>query len=157
MSTGRIFDDSATTKFTLELIRQAKTHLDQVGAPKGKDNRTILLDAVAMQQLLRDPIVTDIDRNRMKPLVDGDVDHFMGFTFVTIEDREEGGLPGLPADKVAFAYHKMSIGIAYGFALKTEINYIPLKTSWLVNGLFRAGAVDRQAQGIVKMQYNETI
>jgi len=35
----------------------------------------------------------------------------------------------------------MSTGMGIGHNFRTEINYIPEKTSWLVNGIFSAGAV----------------
>jgi preprotein translocase subunit SecY len=49
-----------------------------------------------------------------------------------------------------------SIGIAVGLDINTTIDWIAQKTSWLANGIYKAGAVAREPQGIVKLQYNET-
>ena len=152
--TGRIFDDSATTNFTLGLIRSAAGHLDDIESDEG--DRHLVLRAQAMQKLLEDTEVTSSDFNTVKALVNGDLDSYMGFKFHKIGTRAEGGLPGVAADRIAFAYHKSAIGIAIGLDMKTAIDWIAQKTSWLANGMFKAGAVAREPQGIVKLQYNET-
>ena len=46
-------------------------------------------------------------------------------------------------------YHKTAIGHAIGQELKTEINYVPEKVSWLVNSYLSMGAVEIDAVGIV--------
>lgn len=152
--TGRVFDDSATTNFTLNLIRSAAGHLDDIEADES--DRHIVLRALAMQQLLEDTTVTSSDFNTVKALVNGDLDSYMGFKFHKIGTRSEGGLPGVAADRVAYAYHKPAVGIAIGIDMKTTIDWVAQKTSWLANGMLKAGAIAREPQGIVKLQYNET-
>ncbi len=152
--TGRVFDDSASSNFSLSLIRDAAGHLDDIEADEG--DRHIVLRSQAMQKLLEDTTVTSSDFNTIKALVQGDLDSFMGFKFHKIGTRTEGGLPGVAADRVAFAYHKASIGLAIGLDMKTTIDWIAQKTSWLANGMFKAGAVAREPQGIIKLQYDET-
>ena len=153
--TGRVFDISATRNFDLDSIRSAAGHLDDIEADD--DNRHIVLRAQAMQNLLEDTTVTSSDFNTIKALVNGTLDTYMGFTFHKIGTRAEGGLPGVAADRVAFAYHKASIGIAIGIDMKTTIDWVAQKTSWLANGMFKAGAVAREPQGIVKIQYDEGV
>lgn len=153
-NTGRVFDDSATTNFTLTLIRSAAGHLDDIESEP--EDRHLVLRALALQKLLEDTTVTSSDFNTIKALVSGDLDTYMGFKFHKIGTRKEGGLPGVAADRVAFAYHKASVGIAIGIDMKTTIDWVAQKTSWLANGLFKAGAVAREPQGIVKLQYDET-
>lgn len=152
--TGRVFDDSGTTNFTLDLIRDAVGHLDDIEADES--DRHLVLRAAAMQKLLEDTDVTSSDFNTVKALVTGDLDSYMGFKFHKIGTRAEGGLPGVAADRVAFAYQKSAIGLAVNMDLRTTIDWVAQKTSWLANGVFKAGSVAREPQGIVKMQYNET-
>lgn len=152
--TGRVFDDSATTNFTLDLIRDAKGHLDDIEAPS--QDRYIVLRALALQKLLEDSEVTSADYNTVRALVNGELDTYMGFKFKVIGTRAEGGLPGVAADRVAYAFHKASIGIAIGLDMKTSVDWIAQKTSWLCNAVYKAGAVSREPQGIVKLQYDET-
>jgi len=49
------------------------------------------------------------------------------------------------------------MGLAVGKERKTEVNYIAEKTSWLANGLFIAGSVAIDAEGIVDITYDEAI
>ena len=153
--TGRVIDISATRNFDLDSIRTAKGHLDDIEADDS--DRHIVLRAQALQKLLEDPEVTSSDYNTVKALVSGELDTYMGFKFHKIGTRSEGGLPGVAADRVAFAYHKPAIGLAIGMDMKTSIDWIAQKTSWLANGMFKAGAVAREPQGIVKIQYDETV
>lgn len=153
--TGRVFDISATRNFDLASIRSAKGHLDDIEADSA--DRHIVVRAQALQKLLEDNTVTSSDFNTVKALVNGELDTFLGFKFHIIGTRKEGGLPGVAADREAFAYHKSAIGLAIGIDMKTTIDWIAQKTSWLANGMFKAGAIAREAQGIVKIQYDEGV
>ncbi len=153
--TGRVFDISATRNFDLDSVRSAAAHLDDIEADE--NDRHIVLRANALQKILEDPTVSGSDFNVVKTLVNGDLKTYMGFKFHKVGTRKEGGLPGVAADREAFAYHKSAIGLAIGMDMKTTIDWIAQKTSWLANGMFKAGSVAREAQGIVKIQYNETI
>lgn len=153
--TGRVFDISATRNFDLSAIRSAAGHLDDIEAESS--DRYIVLRAQALQKLLEDTKVTSSDFGVVKALVDGDLDSYMGFKFKKIGTRTEGGLPGAASDRVAFAYQKSAIGLAIGLDMKTTIDWVAQKTSWLANGIFKAGAVAREPQGIVKIQYDEGV
>ena len=153
--TGRVFDDSATTNFTLDLVRSAKGHLDDIESPD--EERYIVLRALALQKLLEDNEVTSADYNTVRALVNGDLDTYMGFKFLKIGTRAEGGLPGLVNDRVAYAFHKSAIGLAIGLDMKTTVDWVPERTSWLCNSIYKAGSVSREPQGIVKMQYDEAV
>lgn len=153
--TGRVFDISATRNFDLSAIRSAAGHLDDIEAESS--DRYIVLRAQALQKLLEDTTVTSSDFGVVKALVDGDLDSYMGFKFKKIGTRTEGGLPGAASDRVAFAYQKSAIGLAIGLDMKTTVDWVAQKTSWLANGIFKAGAVAREPQGIVKIQYDEGV
>ena len=47
--------------------------------------------------------------------------------------------------------------MAVVMAQKTEINYVPEKTSFLVNSMFSAGAVAIDPDGIVKITTDERL
>jgi hypothetical protein len=153
--TGRVFDISATRNFDLSAIRSAAGHLDDIEAESS--DRYIVLRAQALQKLLEDTTVTSSDYGVVKALVNGDLDSYMGFKFKKIGTRTEGGLPGAASGRVAFAYQKSAIGLAIGLDMKTTIDWVAQKTSWLANGIFKAGAVAREPQGIVKIQYDEGV
>ena len=153
--TGRIFDVSGSANFTLALMRSAAGHLDDIEAES--DGRFIVVRALALQNLLEETQVTSSDFNTVKALVNGDLDTYMGFKIKKIGTRVEGGLPGPVNDRVAFAWQKQAIGIAIGIDLKTTIDWVAQKTSWLANGIYKAGAVAREPQGVVKLQYDEAV
>ena len=53
-------------------------------------------------------------------------------------------------------FQRPAVGLAIGIDMKTEINYVPQKTSWLTNGMLKAGSVVRDEGGLVKVQYDKT-
>ena len=75
--------------------------------------------------------------------------------FFAMETRDEGGIPLASNIRTNYAYHRMAVGLAVGIDFRTEVNYIPTKTSWLSNGLFKAGAVGVDALGIVEVSSYE--
>ena len=92
----------------------------------------------------------------MKALVDGEVNRFLGLDFKWMETRDEGGLSKDGSnDRTNFAWDMRAMGLAVGIDFRTEVNYVPEKTSWLANGLFSAGAVDVDALGIVEITTRE--
>ena len=53
-------------------------------------------------------------------------------------------------------FQRPAIGLAIGIDMKTEINWIAERTSWLTNGMLKAGSVVRDEGGLVKVQYDKT-
>lgn len=145
------------TNLNTAKIRRARKLLNQNGVPKGKGDRTYVASSSGMEALLGDSDANTIDKNVIKALVDGEIEFWVGFRFIEVEDRDEGGLPvdGLP-DRTNFAYHRGAIGLAVGLDFRTEVNYIPEKTSWLSNGIFKAGAVGIDMTGIVEITCRES-
>ena len=146
---------TATAGFDVATIREAGAALDGIGAPM--EGRFIAFNKTQKQQLLGTTQATSSDYMNVKALVSGDIDTFYGFKFILIDDRVEGGLPGGgTATADAFAFHRDSLGMAVGIDPKTEINYIAHKTSWLANGLLKAGACVRDVDGFVKLISDDT-
>ena len=136
-------------------LREAKRLLDKGNVPP--DGRHIIIHANGLSNLLSETSVTSSDFNSVKALVQGDINTFLGFTFHVLGDRSEGGLAiDGSLDRTCFAFHKDAVGYGEGIAMRTEINYIAEKTSWLVNEVFSAGAVAIDDEGIVKITCRET-
>jgi len=143
------------TAFDVDIIRGAGAAFDSVGM--GMEGRFIVFNSVQKQQLLGDTTATSSDYANIKALVSGEIDSFYGFKFILLDDRDEGGLAGGgTTDATAWAFHKDAMGMAVGMDVKTEINYIAQKTSWLCNGLFKAGAVVRDGDGFIELETNDT-
>ena len=122
------------------------------------EDRTLITSAAGVQSLLGDEEVTSSDFNVLKALVSGTLEQttYMGFTICIIGSRVEGGLNKTGDVRDCFAYQKQSIGYAVSMDMKTTIDWVAQKTSWLANGLLKAGAVVRENAGIVKIQIDET-
>lgn len=151
-STANTVDEDiggADTGLNVAKLREAKKLLDKNNVPM--DNRHIIIHANSLASILGETAVTSADFNTVRALVSGELDTFLGFMFHTIGDRAEGGLPIANAERKLFAFHRDAIGYAEGIAPRTEINYIPEKTSFLVNAVFSAGAVAIDAEGIVEI------
>lgn len=145
----------ADTGLNTAKLRRARRLLNEQGVPKGKGDRTLVISSEGMEQLLGDPDATTIDKNTIKALVDGEISHWLGFEIIEMEERDEGGLAVATNIRTNFAYHRMAIGLAVGINMRTEVNYIPHKTSWLANGIFSAGSVAIDALGIVEIETTE--
>lgn len=142
----------ATTNMNLAKLLEAKELLDTGNVPA--QDRFMLIHASGLAALLDDTKIASSDYAAVKALVQGQLDTFLGFKFITIGDRDEGGLPK-PSTRTCFAFHKDAIGMGIGMNQKTEINYVAEKTSFLVASMFSAGAVAIDAEGIVAISATE--
>ena len=144
-------DEGGTdTGLNVAKLRAAKKALDKNNVPM--EGRHMIIHANSLSSLLAETAVTSADFNTVRALVSGELNTFLGFTFHTIGDRDEGGLPIASSERKLWAFHRDAIGYAEGIAPRTEINYIPEKTSFLVNAVFSAGAIAIDAEGIVEVQ-----
>lgn len=144
----------SNTNMNMAKLRDAKRLLDKSNVPP--ENRHIVIHANNLSALLSETSITSSDFANVKALVQGEVSYFMGFQFHVIGDRNEGGLPiDGSSDRKVFAFHRDAVGYGEGIAMRTEINYIPEKTSWLVNEVFSANSVAIDAEGIVQITCRE--
>ena len=135
-------------------IRAAKKYLDSKNVPVA--NRTLLIHANNLSSLLGQTTVQSSDYNSIRALVNGDVSTWLGFNVVTIGDRDEGGLAiDGSSDRVCYAFHKDSVGVGSGMGQKTQVDYVPEKTSWLVASMFTGAGVAIESEGIVKITCRE--
>jgi hypothetical protein len=145
----------SNTNMNITKLREAKRLMDKNNVPP--DGRHIIIHANGLANLLSETSVTSSDFNSVKALVQGELNTYLGFTFHVLGDRSEGGLAiDGSLDRSCFAFHKDAVGYGEGIAMRTEINYIAEKTSWLVNEVFSAGAVAIDDEGIVKITCRET-
>jgi N4-gp56 family major capsid protein len=142
----------AGTNMNIEKLIEAKKLLDANNVPS--EGRCMIIHANNLAGMLGETEITSADFATVKALVSGEVDTFMGFKFITLGDRDEGGLPK-PSTRTCFAFHKDAMGMGIGMNQKSEINYVPEKTSFLVSSMFSAGAVAIDDEGIVKISCTE--
>ena len=143
------------TDLNVAKLRAAKKAMDANNVPA--EGRTILVHANNLSSLLSETEVTSSDFNSVKALVTGDVDTFLGFKFITLGDRDEGGLAiDGSSDRTIFAFHRDALGLGIGMGQQSRVDYIPEKTSFLVASMFSAGAVAIDDEGIVKITCRES-
>jgi hypothetical protein len=143
------------SNMNIEKLIAAKKTLDTQNVPM--EDRFMLVHAANLAGLLNETEVTSSDFNTVKALVQGQLDTFLGFKIITIGDRSEGGLVGGGSGQTrkVWAWHRSAVGMAESMGIKSEINYIPEKTSWLVASMFSAGAVAIDNTGIVEITCTE--
>ena len=145
----------STTNMNLAKLREAAALLNTNNVPKA--GRHLLMHADQLNNLLSETAVTSLDFASTRALVDGQVNQFLGFTIHTIGDMDEGGLPKDGSnDRTCFAWHESALGYAESISQRTEINYVPEKTSFLVNAILSAGSVAIDDEGICKITCRES-
>lgn len=142
----------AGTNLNLAKLLAAKKALDAKNVPA--EGRVMLIHANGLSALLDETELTSSDFATVKALAQGSISDFLGFQFIMMGDRDEGGLP-LPSTRTSFAFHRDAVGLGVSMAQKTEINYVPEKTSFLVSSMFSAGAIAIDDEGIVKISSTE--
>ena len=142
----------AGTNMNIEKLRATAKAMNEKNVPS--EGRNLLMHASQLDALLGETEITSQDFASVKALVQGEINTFMGFNIMAIGDRDENGLPK-PSTRTCFAWHKDSMGYAESMAQKTEVNYVPEKTSFLVSSMFSAGSVSIDGEGIVKISCTE--
>ena len=142
----------AATNMNIEKLRATAKAMNAKNVPS--EGRYLLMHASQLDAMLGETEITNQDFATVKALVRGEVNAFMGFNILTMGDRDEGGVPK-PSTRSCFAWHKDSMGYAESMSQKTEVNYVPEKTSFLVSSMFSAGSVAIDTDGIVQINCTE--
>ena len=142
------------TNLTIAKVNSAQVELRDQGVPNTE--LFAVIEAGGLGGLLSDEKATSSDYQAVKALVSGEINSLVGFQFIILETRTEGGLTEAANVVDSWFFQRPSVGLAIGIDMKTEINYVPEKTSWLTNGMLKAGSVVRDEGGLVKVQYDKT-
>ena len=142
----------STSNMNVAKLRAAAKALNEKNVPS--EGRHILMHSSQLDALLSETETTSSDFATVKALVRGEISSFMGFNIISMGDRDEGGVPK-PSTRTCFAWHESSMGYAESISQKSEVNYIPEKTSFLVSSMFSAGAIAIDDDGIVKISCTE--
>ena len=89
---------------TLAKIVKASELMNAKGVPM--ENRTLVINAAGLSQLLSDDKLSSVDYNNVKALVRGEINYFVGFEFVVIPDgiiNVTGGVADF------YAFHKTGV------------------------------------------------
>jgi N4-gp56 family major capsid protein len=141
------------TNLNLAKLLAAKKALDAKNVPA--EGRCAVIHANGLSSLLDETELTSSDFATVKALSTGEIDTFLGFKFITVGDRDEGGLPLSGGVRTNLFFHRDAAGLGIGMGQRSEINYVAEKTSFLVSSMFSAGAVSIDDEGIVKVSATE--
>jgi hypothetical protein len=146
----QVSDDEGGTNSSLNIEKIVKAHelLTANGVPM--EGRYLALNAKALAGALQETEIGSSDFNVTRALATGEIKTYAGFEFITFEDRTEGGIP-LSTSNVrnCFAFHKDAVGLAMTGGVKSEVNYIPEKKSWLISSGVSLGAVTIDTDGVI--------
>ena len=115
------------------------------------------VNAAGLGGLLNDEKATSSDYQTVKALVSGDVNSLAGFQFIILGDRTEGGLSVTANTVDSWFFQRDAVGLAIGIDMKTSVDWVPERTSYLCNGMLKAGSVVRDNGGLVKVQYKDNV
>lgn len=136
------------TSLNVEKIVRAKRLLDANGVPM--EGRVILINAAALENALLETEIGSSDFNVVKALSVGELNKFAGFEFIMMEDRaNEGGIPISSTTRNCFAFHRDAVGLAMTGGVRSSVDWIPEKKSWLITSAVTAGAVTIDTDGVI--------
>lgn len=142
------------TNLNVAKLVEAARILDDAGVPA--DGRYFVAHTSGKASLLNTTQITSADYNSVQALVKGSVNSFMGFEFIWINTRSEGGLPKSGSTRENYAFHKSAVGLAVGNDITAATTWVSQKDAWLSNGKMRCGAVARDTDGMVLVQTYES-
>lgn len=138
------------TGFTYAKYLEMNKFFSSVGVNRN-EQRYVAISAAAEEDLLNEDKFINRDYTTANLLSDGRLDGktVMGYHWVVIPDNAEGGLPS----GETYAWAERAMGFATGIDMRTDISYEYIKTSWLVNTVFKACSTAIDATGIVTIGY----
>lgn len=136
------------TSLNVEKIVRAKRLMDANGVPM--EGRVMLINAAALENALLETEIGSSDFNVVKALSVGELNKFAGFEFIMMEDRaNEGGIPISSTTRNCFAFHRDAVGLAMTGGVRSSVDWIPEKKSWLITSAVTAGAVTIDTDGVI--------
>ena len=152
LDTTTVTVGAGTQALDLATITAAAKKLNSVEAPS--EDRYFVITEGGLNDLLNDSTISSADYNSVRLLMSGEIDSFMGFKFKVIGSaRAEGGLPLTTTVRSGFAFHKAALGHAVGIDMQTRVDWVAHKASWLSMGMWKAGSVAIDVEGIVEVKY----
>jgi hypothetical protein len=145
--------NAATAGGALTVARamEVKKMLDNANVPDG--GRIYVVGASAMAGFLQQTAVSSSDYNSVKALVQGQVDTFLGFKFVTVPDSYLTlNVTPTPDTRLCFAFHTDALGVAVGQDPKTSIEWSPDKHAWWIKAVLSMGSVIVDPTGVIEQE-----
>lgn len=155
-STQIVDEDFNTANSNLifeKLVEARRLLLKHAGAIRG--DATMVVNASAVCSLLKETETTSSDYNSVKALVNGEINSFMGFNFVTVKDGILlGTADGTDTAPVkCYAFLQRSCGLSIGEDVKVRISERDDKNySTQVHASMSIGAARIEEEGVVRIE-----
>lgn len=138
------------TGLTVEKLIEARELLD-AAENDDQDERTLVVSARQVSNLLATTQATSADYNSVRALVAGQIDTFLGFKFVRYE-----GLPlAAPGIRRTVAFVKSGIKLGVAKNATTSADWVPTKRAYLLYAGLAMGATRMQEAKIVEIECKE--
>lgn len=139
-----VLDTGAAHALTLKVVTGISQAMTDNDVP-ADGMRIAVINPLSLNQLLQIAGATSSDFTREQLLNTGKEPAFwMGFRWVVHT--------GVPAGVKGFFYHMPSVGLGLAADIKTEVNYVPTKASWLVNSMMSMGATVIDSDGVFRLE-----
>jgi hypothetical protein len=143
------------TNFTYDKFTRTLEFFDDNAVPL--EERFVAMSASSFRSLLQEDQFVSTFYTSNDVIDKARIRQYLGFNVIIIPQMTEGGLPKNGNIRKCFAWHKMSTGAGIGKNFRTEINYIPQNTSFLINGVFSMGAVVIDNRGVLEIDCDESV
>lgn len=145
--------NAATASGALSVARILEVKKMMDNASVDSTGRFYVVGASAMEDMLGITAVTSADFVNVKALVQGDIDTYLGFKFITVPDSY---LPlnttPTPDTRMCFAFQQDALGVAVGQEVKTSMEWSPDKHAWWVKAVMSMGAAIVDPGGVVEQE-----
>jgi len=139
-----------TSDLQIEQVMEAKEKLDEKEVDSGE--RYFVCSAKQITSLLGQVEVASADYNTVRALVTGDVDSYLGFTFIRSERLASAG----DVIRECLAFQRNSIKLAIGINPAGSVDVLPTKKySTQVYYEMRIGATRMDPNGVVRIKCDE--
>ena len=142
------------SNLTLDALIEAAGLLNDNGVDE--EDRFFVCSSQGLRGLLKDDKLTSSDYAAVQALVNGTVDSFMGFKFITIAaGRGEGGLDLTTNVRTNYAFHKDAIGYVEFGAMDMTGAFSASKGVDVITAKLSAAAAVKDATGVVRVLSSE--
>jgi len=114
---------NGATGFTMAKLREAKYRLDRQNVKA--EGRYITISAKGLMDLLAEPNLTSADYNTVKTLVDGQINTFMGFTFIHSELLANSNAGQANNIRSCFAWQRDGMMLGIGQDVNARVSELP--------------------------------
>jgi len=119
-------------------------------------NVTLLAHSYGVHYLPKEVVVSSIDYNNKKAMVNGDSGDIYGYNILQVGDMSEGGLPLSTNARSNFAFNKAAVGLFVNMEPWVDISWDHRRGMHAITGYLSANAGVIDPLGVVKITTDES-